>query len=64
METNNQKKKERTICPMPLVFSIVTGLGFGILTGEYLACLVIGLGIGGVILGVTQKDALLKKKND
>lgn len=57
------KKKERTICPMPLVFSVITGLGFGILTGDYLAYLVIGLGVGGVILGVTQKDALLKRKS-
>ncbi len=55
-----QEKKKRTICPLPLVSSIVVGLGFGIFTGEYLACIVIGIGFGGVILGVTQKDALLK----
>ena len=55
-----KKKKTRKICPLPLVSSIVTGLGFGIFTGKYIACLVIGLGIGGIILGVTQKDALLK----
>ena len=53
-------KKKRTICPMPFVFSIITGIGFGILTGRYLAFTVIGIGVGGVILGVTQKDALLK----
>jgi len=53
-------KKQRTICPLPLVSSIVAGIGFGILTGEYLACIVIGIGIGGIIMGVTQKDALLK----
>lgn len=53
-------KKKREICPMPLVSSIVIGLGVGILTGNYVAYLVIGLGVGGVILGVTQKEALLK----
>jgi hypothetical protein len=55
-----KNKKKKTICPMPLVASIITGLGVGILTGNYLGYLVIGLGVGGVILGVTQKDALLK----
>jgi len=45
---------------MPLIASLVVGLGVGIITGEYLGYLVIGLGVGGFILGVTQKDALLK----
>ena len=53
-------KKKKKICGLPLVASLVIGLGVGILTGEYLGYLVIGLGVGGLIMGVTQKDALLK----
>jgi len=54
------KKKERKVCPMPFFASVLMGIGFGVWTGEYLAFVLIGIGLGGIIMGVTQKDALLK----
>jgi len=52
---------KQKICFLPLVSSLVIGFGVGLLTGEIISFLIIGLGFGGLLLGLTQKNALLSK---
>lgn len=54
-------ESKQKICFLPLVSSLVMGLGVGLLTGQYIPYLVISLGFGGLVLSLTQREALLSK---
>lgn len=58
-----KKNDEKLVCPMTFVGSVVTGIGLGILTGNYLGFIVVGIGVGGIILGTTQRKGLLAAQN-
>ncbi|MBR9677516.1 hypothetical protein GOV04_05220 [Candidatus Woesearchaeota archaeon] len=54
---------KQNICFLPLVGSLLVGVGFGLLNGQWAADILIAVGVGAVILAVTHKQELLAMWN-